>query len=71
MFKHALLNPRKYFAYDVSNFNCKDCGSGKLYQVCKHCKNVQSCAGFADDKGDYCCDCYVTAITQRGRYETS
>lgn len=61
--KNYPASPRKYFAFDVSIADCKDCGFGKLYQECKVCRNAQSCDGFAIPQGEHfrdcCCTCFI------------
>ena len=59
--------PKVYFAFDVSNNDCKECGEGKLYKACDMStkENPHSaCAGWAiwnrdtGEGGVYCCECY-------------
>lgn len=50
--------PKKYGSYDVTNHDCPLCKQGLLYRGCSVCGDIPACAGWNDDDGTNCCECY-------------
>lgn len=53
--------PKNYGAYDVSTYDCEECGKGKLYQCCRVGMDHLACAGWLHDETHepHCCKHYT------------
>ena len=68
--EYKIKNPKRYDAWDQTTLKCYKCNESKLYRQCynHNCKKG-ACAGWADDSGPYCCECYASLYKELHKIE--